>query len=84
MCVYATCAIQIVLGGVGEMAPQLRALGDLVEDPGSIPSTYPVAHIICNSALGGIQHPLLDSVDTRHIYVCSHTCRQDTHTHKIK
>ena len=40
----------------GEMAQHLRALAALAEDPGSVPSTYMVAHVgICNSNSRGFE-----------------------------
>lgn len=71
--------------GAGELAPWLRALGSLAEDPSSIPRTHITAHNGLKLQPQEICHPLLAPSDRRHGggVVHKHTYREDTHVHKI-
>ena len=66
------------------MAQWSRALTALAEDPGLSLSTYMVAHKYLYLQFQGIQPLLLASMGTRRMHtVHRHTCRQNTHTHKM-
>lgn len=67
-------------GLTGEMPQWSQALAALTEDPGSIPSTYVVAHNLCNPSLGTVLPPL--PVHTHHAQQI-HT-QADTHPRKEK
>lgn len=54
------------------------------EHPDLIPSAHVVAHTISKLRSQGIQYPLLDSVDNRHIHGTHNMHAGKTHTHKIK
>jgi hypothetical protein len=60
-------------GMPGKMAQQEKTLAALPEDPGSIPSTYMVAHSY-PSPVPRTEGSPLASVGTRYVHGIRHTC----------
>ena len=77
--IHATLQRAFLKLGVREMAQQLRALGSLEENLGSIPSIHMVARNLPHFQVQGTRCPLLTSEDTRQ----THATQTEKHQHKI-
>jgi hypothetical protein len=73
-----------VLTSMYKVAHWSRALAALPKDPDSVLCTHMVAHNHLQLQFQGIQCPLLASLGNQACTWCRHTCRQNTHTHKVK
>jgi hypothetical protein len=68
-----------IYGGAGEMAPWLRALSALPEDPGSVPRTHMAAYQLPVSPV-----PSSAFCGQWNFVVYKHACRQSTPLYRVK
>lgn len=77
------CVKVLRLRGSGELAQQLGAFDSPSEDLDSIPSTHKAANNHPKLQFQGIYYPLRYSQTPGTHMVRGHTCRKNTHRHKI-